>query len=71
MELKSFGVVSVEHDEGCGSEGDAMAKEALRTAAHAGCSNFILNGVERDESRLRASRPKGEGGLFKPFDNAM
>jgi hypothetical protein len=48
-----------------------MAKEALRTAAHADCSNFILNGVERDESRLRASRLKGEGGLFKPFDNAM
>ena len=51
MESKS-GVVSVEHDEGCGSEGDAIANEALNTAAHADCSNFILNCVERDESRI-------------------
>ena len=51
-ELKSFGVVSVEHDESCGSEGDAIANEALNTAAHADCSNFILNCVERDGSRI-------------------
>jgi hypothetical protein len=71
VELKSFGVVSVEHDEGCGSEGDAMAKGALRSAAHVDCSNFILNGIEKDESRIRASKLKGEGGLFKPFDNTL
>ena len=48
VELKSFGVVFVEH-EGCGAGGEARANEAVSSAAHADCSNFILDAEDEDE----------------------
>lgn len=56
IELKSFGVVSVGHDEGCGAAGEARVVDALSSAAHTDCSNFILDnreGVETFASPLR------------------
>lgn len=47
VELKSFGVVFVEHDEGCGAAGEARDNEALSRAVHVNCSNFILDFEER------------------------
>jgi|SRR5690242_11503271 len=52
LELKSSGAVSVEHDEGSGLGGDATARDALSSAAHADCSNFISDGNEKVESCL-------------------
>jgi hypothetical protein len=42
VELKSLGVVSVEHVEGWGSAGEAYAEDALSKAAQRACSSFML-----------------------------
>ena len=41
VELKSFGVVFAEHDEGWDSACETTARDALKSA---NCSNFILDG---------------------------
>lgn len=42
VELWPPGFVAEEHAEGFGLEGDETAREALSSAAHTDCSNFIL-----------------------------
>ena len=59
-ELKSFDVVSVEHDEGFGFADEAKARDVLSSATHTDCSNFILDGGEEIELPV-ASQELGDG----------
>lgn len=58
VELKSLGVVSVRHDDGGGSAGEAKVKDALNSAAHMDSSTFILRNAGETGN---PADPHGEG----------